>query len=148
MIDENCKRALAAYAGRTISVCGHLSDYGDRIQESQQVSNEQQTQQADDPSGPGWRDVEVGEVLQPNDMMRTTTGLWLRTTMPGRLAPSALRYRRRIEQQPSPDNLLNEIQVLIDLLRGVQDWSGTRVGDAIDVIEAQLFRRKVGQKNV
>jgi hypothetical protein len=32
--------------------------------------------------------------------------------------------------------------VLIDLLRGVQDWSGTRVGDAIDVIEAQLFRRE------
>ena len=110
------------------------------------MSNEQQTQTTDDPSGEGWRDVEVGEVLQPNDMMRTTTGLWLRTTMPGRLAPSALRYRRRIEPQPSPDNLLNEIQVLIDLLRGVQDWSGTRVGDAIDVIEAQLFRRKVGQK--
>jgi len=110
--------------------------------------SDEQTQQPDDPSGPAWRDVEVGEVLQPNDMMRTTTGLWLRTTMPGRLAPSALRYRRRIEPQPSPDNLLNEVQVLIDLLRGVQDWSGTRVGDAIDVIEAQLFRRKVGQKNV
>jgi len=45
---ENCRQALAAYAGRTISVCGHLSDYGDRIQESQQVSDEQQTQQPSD----------------------------------------------------------------------------------------------------
>jgi hypothetical protein len=40
--DESCNQALAAYAGRMISVCGHLSDYGDRVQESQQVNSEQQ----------------------------------------------------------------------------------------------------------
>jgi hypothetical protein len=32
-----------------ISVCGHLSDYGDRIQESQQVNSEQQQQGDSDP---------------------------------------------------------------------------------------------------
>ena len=40
MSNESCNQALAAYAGRMISVCGHLSDYGDRIQESQQVNSE------------------------------------------------------------------------------------------------------------
>ena len=114
------------------------------------MSDEQQTQQADDPSGEGWRDVEVGEVLRHTDMFRDSVGAWVFIENKGLTVGEGWdrTYRRRIEPQPSPDNLLNEVQVLIDLLRGVQDWSGTRVGDAIDVIEAQLFRRKVGQKNV
>jgi len=33
------------------------------------VNNEQQTQQADDPSGPGWRDVMTGGVTQHGDMV-------------------------------------------------------------------------------
>jgi hypothetical protein len=68
------------------------------------VSDEQQTQQADDPSGPGWRDVEPDELLQDGDMLKNNTGLWLRTRMPGRLAreDGGGTYRRRIEQpQPS-----------------------------------------------
>jgi len=111
---ENCRQALAAYAGRTISVCGHLSDYGDRIQESQQVSDEQ-TQQANDPSGPGWRDVEVGEVLQHGDMLKNNTGLWLRTTVPGRLAREGGggTYRRRIE----PEQVSDSEQETMDDLR-------------------------------
>jgi len=47
--DESCNQALAAYAGRMISVCGHLSDYGDRIQESRQVNSEPQQQGDSDP---------------------------------------------------------------------------------------------------
>lgn len=101
MIDESCKQALAAYAGRMISVCGHLSDYGDRIQESQQVSTEQ-TQQADDPSGPGWRWVEVGEWVEPTDMWEYLPGKWCGNASLGALCVTANYYRRRIEpQQPS-----------------------------------------------
>lgn len=37
------------------------------------MSDEQQTQ-AGEPSGPGWRDVEVGEVLQHTDMLRDGGG--------------------------------------------------------------------------
>lgn len=58
----------------------------------------QQTQQADDPSGDGWRDVEPDELLQDGDMLKNNTGLWLRTRMPGRLAREGYggTYRRRI----------------------------------------------------
>ena len=38
----------------------------------------------------------------------------------------------------SPDKLAHEVRSLIDRLHGVQDWSGTRVGNAIDAVEAQL----------
>jgi len=65
--------------------------------------SEQQTQQADDPSGPGWRDVEVGEVLQSDDMLSDGTR-WSHTDAAG--TPCAWQdvYRRRIEpqQQPQP----------------------------------------------
>ena len=63
----------------------------------------EQTQQADDPSGPGWRDVEVGEILQPDDMLSDGTR-WSHTDAAG--TPCAWQdvYRRRIEpqQQPQP----------------------------------------------
>ena len=72
--------------------------------------NDEQTQQADDPSGPGWRDVEVGEILQVGDMVqrhhkwsrRGAAGKWSRTRAAGRPA-GAQRYRRRIEQQQPSD---------------------------------------------
>jgi hypothetical protein len=58
----------------------------------------------DDPSGPGWRDVEPDELLQDGDMLKNNTGLWLRTGVPGRLAREGYggTYRRRIEPQPQP----------------------------------------------
>ena len=69
------------------------------------MSDEQQTQQADDPSDDRyWRNVLPSEILQPDDMMRTMAGLWLRTTVPGKFASDGCgrTYRRRIEpQQPS-----------------------------------------------
>ena len=103
MSDESCKQALAAYAGRMISVCGHLSDYGDRIQESQQVSTEQ-TQQADDPSGPGWRDVEPDEILQVGDMFWLIDHWELTQNDGGKSSLYGNGYRRRIEQQQQPSD--------------------------------------------
>jgi len=101
--DESCKQALAAYAGRMISVCGHLSDYGDRIQESQQVSTEQ-TQQADDPSGPGWRDVLPDEILQHGDMFWLIDHWELTQNDGGKSSLYGNGYRRRIEQQQQPSD--------------------------------------------
>ena len=68
------------------------------------MSNEQQTQQADDPSGPGWRDVEPKERIEQGDVYICSGVGWLESDAIGRL-PSEfpnLRYRRRIEPpQPS-----------------------------------------------
>ena len=66
------------------------------------MSNEQQTQQADDPSGPGWRDVGPDEILQPGDMY-PIGDQWEPTAGAGALARQCgTGYRRRIEpQQPS-----------------------------------------------
>ena len=60
------------------------------------MSNEQQTQQADDPSGDGWRDVEPDELLQPGDMFWDVDH-WEMTQNAGRPATDYRTYRRRIE---------------------------------------------------
>ena len=59
----------------------------------------------DDPSGPGWRDVEVGEVLGHGDMFIDIDGEWVRTGDAGWQVTLGLRgfYRRRIEQQQADD---------------------------------------------
>jgi len=69
------------------------------------VSDEQQTQQADDPSGEGWRDVEPDEILQHGDMF-PNGGQWERTGNPGLRAREGRggTYRRRIEPQPQAIN--------------------------------------------
>jgi hypothetical protein len=78
------------------------------------VSNEQ-TQQADDPSGPGWRDVEPDEILQPGDMF-DNRGRWERTGNPGITADEGRggTYRRRIEPQQPSDS---EPETMEDLRR-------------------------------
>ncbi len=106
------------------------------------MSDDQTRQATDDLSGPGWAWVPKGDKVREGDMWRNGALVWCTSTCVGQTVKFHNQYRRRIEPQPSPDNLPNEVQVLVDLLRGVQDWSGTRVGDAIDVIEAQLFRRE------
>jgi len=70
------------------------------------VSDDEQTQQADDPSGPGWRDVEVGEVLQHTDMFRDSAGAWVFTENNGVAVREGWErtYRRRIEQQQPSDS--------------------------------------------
>ena len=68
------------------------------------MSDEQQTQQADDPSGPGWRDVEPDELLQPGDMYPILGG-WEPTANVGAKARVCGNgYRRRIEQQQPSDS--------------------------------------------
>ena len=77
--------------------------------------NEQQTQQADDPSGEGWRDVEPDEILQDGDMF-PNGGRWERTGNPGITAKEGRggTYRRRIgPQQPSD----SEPETMEDLRR-------------------------------
>ena len=63
--------------------------------------NNEQTQQADDPSGPGWRWVRQGETLELHDMMRAD-GEWWPTKNAGQTCSKEGMYRRRIEQQPEP----------------------------------------------
>ena len=65
------------------------------------MSNEQQTQQADDPSGPGWRDVEPDELLRYGDLFRNVDH-WQATQHAGQPAVDERTYRRRIEPQPQP----------------------------------------------
>jgi len=63
--------------------------------------SEQQTQQADDPSGPGWRWVMQGEALRHGDVQKID-GEWHPTIEAGYTCPRNHSYRRRIEpQQPS-----------------------------------------------
>ena len=65
------------------------------------MNNEQQTQQADDPSGPGWRDVEPDELLRHGDLFWNVDH-WQATQHAGQPAVDERTYRRRIEpQQPS-----------------------------------------------
>ena len=65
----------------------------------------EQTQQADDPSGPGWRDVTTGGVTQDGDMVRADDdfplGRWVLAEPGGTVTDDDV-VRRRIEpQQPS-----------------------------------------------
>jgi len=66
--------------------------------------NDEQTQQADDPSGDGWRDVKVGEILQPHDMFRDGHNVWAYTENTGVTVRDGWqrKYRRRIEPQQQP----------------------------------------------
>ena len=68
------------------------------------MNDEQQTQQADDPSGPGWRWVEASELLRDDDMQKGSGGIWRATRHPGQHAIDDRTYRRRIEQQQPSDS--------------------------------------------
>jgi len=79
-----------------------------------QVNNEQQTQAADDPSGPGWRDVGDKEPLQSGDMYWGENE-WQPTQHIGVLAYIyGTGYRRRIEP-PQPSD--SEPETMEDLRR-------------------------------
>ena len=76
----------------------------------------EQTQQADDPSGPGWRDVGPRERIEQGDVYICSGVGWLESDAIGRL-PSEfpnLRYRRRIEP-PQPSD--SEPETMDDLRR-------------------------------
>jgi len=90
-----------------------------------QLSNEQQTQQADDPSGPGWRDVEPDESLRYGDLFRNVDH-WQATQHAGQPAVDERTYRRRIEPQPEPESD-TELQAQVAFLKGREVTLGTRL---------------------
>ena len=79
------------------------------------MSDEQQTQQADDPSGPGWRDVEPDEILQVGDMFWLIDHWELTQNDGGKSSLYGNGYRRRIEQQQQPSD--SEPDIVEDLRR-------------------------------
>ena len=79
----------------------------------------------DDPSGPGWRDVEVGEVLRDDDMRQDNGGRWRATSRFGQPAMDERTYRRRIEQQPEPQPNAAAIEELRSEVAYVQRLLGT-----------------------
>jgi len=88
------------------------------------VSNEQQTQQADDPSGPGWRDVEPDELLRYGDLFWNVDH-WQATQHAGQPAVDERTYRRRIEPQPEPQPNAAAIEELRSEVAYVQRLLGT-----------------------
>lgn len=120
------------------------------------MSEEQTT--ADDPSDDRyWRNVLPSEILQPDDMMRTMTGLWLRTTVPGKFARDGCgrTYRRRIEQQqpkkpddPSGDGwrwvCQGEKLELHDMMQADGEWWPTKNAGETCLKEG-MYRRRIEQ---
>ena len=110
------------------------------------MSDEQTQQTTDDPSGPGWRDVEPDELLQDGDMLKNNTGLWLRTRVPGRFAREGFggTYRRRIEPQQASDS---EPETMEDLRRRLAECEvllaeAERSGEQVNA-ELQQLREQV-----
>ncbi len=108
------------------------------------MNDEQQTQQADDPSGPGWRWVEASELLRDDDMQKGSGGIWRATRHPGQHAIDDRTYRRRIEQQQPSDSepdivedlrtRLDEYEVLLD----EAERSGQQVNAELQQLREQV----------
>jgi len=145
--DESCNQALAAYAGRMISVCGHLSDYGDRIQESQQVSNEQ-TQQADDPSGDGWAWVAKGDTVREGDMWRSGACSWCTAERVGETVQYNAQYRRRIEQQQPSDSEPETMEQLRKRLAAAVRQNVELADELEDVRRSKTAHQRIAKASV
>jgi hypothetical protein len=101
------------------------------------VSNEQQAQQADDPSGPGWRWVRQGETLELHDMMQAE-GEWWPTKNAGETCSKEGMYRRRIEQQQPSDSepeTMEELRKQVATFRHLAEMSRRQVADEAGKIE-------------
>ena len=103
-------------------------------------------QQADDPSGPGWRDVEVGEVLKHTDMFRDSVGAWVFTENNGITVREGWEraYRRRIDSQQPSDS---ETETMDDLRRRLAECEvlladAERGGQQVNA-ELQQLRKQV-----
>jgi hypothetical protein len=129
--------ATVGYVGCRPVLCGlHL--------EGKTMNDEQQTQQADDPSGPGWRWVEASELLRDDDMQKGSGGIWRATRHPGQHAIDDRTYRRRIEQQQPSDSepdivedlrtRLDEYEVLLD----EAERSGQQVNAELQQLREQV----------
>jgi chromosome segregation ATPase len=101
------------------------------------VNNEQQTQQADDPSGDGWRDVGPDELLRHGDLFWNVDH-WQATQHAGQPAVDERTYRRRIEQQQQPSD--SEPETMEQLREQVRDL--TRQAQ-FDAVELQQLREQV-----
>ena len=109
--------------------------------------SDEQTQQADDPSGPGWRDVTTGSVTQDGDMVRADDnfplGRWV-LAEPGETVTDDDIVRRRIEpQQPSG----SEPETMDDLRRRLAEFEvllaeADRGGQQVNA-ELQQLREQV-----
>jgi len=108
------------------------------------VSDEQQTQQADDPSGDGWAWVAKGDTVREGDMWRSGACSWCTAERVGETVQYNAQYRRRIEpQQPSdsePDIVedlrtrLDEYEVLLD----EAERSGQQVNAELQQLREQV----------
>jgi hypothetical protein len=100
-------------------------------------NDEQQTQQADDPSGPGWRDVGPDEILQTGDMFAVGDH-WEATQNVGTKAfRYGIGYRRRIEQQQQQSS---ESEPVIDhrqCVKALQQIS--QLGDTDSKVHKERF---------
>ena len=112
------------------------------------MNNEQQTQQADDPSGPGWRDVMTGGVTQDGDMVRADDnfplGRWV-LAEPGETVTDDDIVRRRIDPQQPSDS---EPETMEDLRRRLAECEvlvaeADRGGQQVDALELQQLREQV-----
>ncbi len=65
------------------------------------MNNEQQTQQADDPSGDGWAWVAKGDKVREGDMWRNGALVWCTSTCVGQTVKFHNQYRRRTEDEAS-----------------------------------------------
>jgi hypothetical protein len=107
------------------------------------MNDEQQTQQADDPSGPGWRDVEVGDSVCEGDMWSNYPPEWHTTESIGQ-------HRRRIEpEQPSDsepgwrDVTTGSVTQDGDMVRVDGQWCEARPGET--VFDGDIVRRRIQQ---
>jgi hypothetical protein len=78
----------------------------------------------DDPSGPGWRDVEPDELLRYGDLFWNVDH-WQATQHAGQPAVDERTYRRRIEPQPEPQPNAAAIEELRSEVAYVQRLLGT-----------------------
>jgi Spy/CpxP family protein refolding chaperone len=109
-----------------------------------QVSDdEQQTQTTDDPSGAGWRDVEVGDSVCEGDMWSNYPPEWHTTESIGQ-------HRRRIEpEQPSDsepgwrDVTTGSVTQDGDMVRVDGQWCEARPGET--VFDGDIVRRRIQQ---
>jgi len=109
------------------------------------VSNEQ-TQQADDPSGPGWRDVSPGEILHVDDMVERDNG-WGRTRAAGTPA-GYQRYRRRIEQQQASDSEPETMEQLRKRLAAAVRQNVELADELEDVRRSKTAHQRIAKASV
>jgi len=76
--------------------------------------SDEQTQQADDPSGDGWAWVAKGDTVREGDMWDNGVRVWCAAERVGETVQYNAQYRRRIEQQQPSDS---EPETMDDLRR-------------------------------